>query len=143
MESATGPAMRIGELAGASGVTARTIRYYESIGLLPVPDRRGSHRSYDASNVERLRRIEMLKSLGLSLEEVAEVLTAYADESASAKRHVAEVLRQHLAETDRRLAALKKFRKELVFRIELVDAYAERDERAPRSRRGSGGRKSP
>lgn len=127
--------MRIGALAEAGGVTPRTIRYYESLGLLPEPGRLGAHRSYGPADLERLRRLEMLKELGLSLDEIAEVLTAYAAESAAAKRKVADVLRRHLDETDRRLAALKKFRKELLLRIDLVEAYAERDERAPGRRR--------
>jgi MerR family copper efflux transcriptional regulator len=126
--------MRIGALAAQSGVTTRTIRYYESLGLLPAPARRGAHRAYSARDFERLRRIELLKELGLSLDEVGEVLTAYADESAAAKRQVAAVLRGHLEETERKLAALKKFRKELLFRIDLCEAYAERDDRTRRRR---------
>lgn len=127
-------AIRIGALAERSGVTTRTIRYYESLGLLPEPARRGAHRSYGDADVGRLRRIELLKDLGLSLDEVAAVLGAYADEGAPAKRKVAEVLRGHLQDTDRRLLALKKFRKELRHRIDLCDAYAERDERSSRRR---------
>lgn len=120
--------MRIGVLARITGVTTRTIRYYESLGLLPVPDRRGAHRTYDHADVARLRKIELLKDLGLSLEEIGGVLEAYADE-VTAKRRVVDVLRSHLNETDRKLAALKRFRKELVFRIDLCEAYAEKSER--------------
>jgi MerR family copper efflux transcriptional regulator len=127
--------MRIGELAERAGVTTRTIRYYESLGLLPEPDRRGAHRSYGADNERRLRRIELLKSLGLSLDEVREVISAYADESPRAKRKVAAVLRAHLGETDAKIAALKAFRKELLFRIDLVEAHADNEERNRRRRR--------
>lgn len=128
--------MRIGDLAKTAAVTTRTIRYYESLGLLPVPERRGTQRYYTDDDVARLRRIELHKELGLSLDEIIEVAGAYADGPAAAKRKVAEVLRRHLAETDRRLAALKTFRRELLFRIDLVDAYVEKEERA-RSRRTS------
>lgn len=124
--------MRIGELAATAGVTPRTVRYYESLGLLPEPARRGAHRSYDATDVKRLRRIEVLKGLGLSLDEVREVIEAYADESPRAKRKVAEVLRRQLAETDSKLAALKAYRKELLFRIDLVEAHADNEERRRR-----------
>lgn len=124
--------MRIGALADAAGVTSRTIRYYESLGLLPEPGRLGAHRRYGPADLERLRRLDALKELGLSLDDIAEVLPAYAAESAAAKRKVADVLRRHLDETDRKLASLKKFRKELLLRIDLVEAYAGRDERAPR-----------
>jgi len=127
--------MRIGELAELAGTTTRTVRYYESLGLLPEPERRGAHRSYGTDDVARLRRIELLKSLGLSLDEVREVISAYADESPRAKRKVAEVLRRHLAETDSKIAALKAFRKELVLRIDLVEAHADNEERNRRRRR--------
>jgi DNA-binding transcriptional MerR regulator len=121
--------MRIGELAERAGVTTRTVRYYEGLGLLPVPARSGTHRTYGESDVARLRRIELLKRLGLSLDEVREVISAYAEESPRAKRRVADVLRRHLAETESKLAELKAFRKELLYRIDLVEAYAERYER--------------
>ena len=122
--------MRIGTLAQVSGVTTRTVRYYESLGLLPEPERRGAHRRYSAADVERLRRIEVLKELGLSLDEVAEVLSAYGEDAVAGKRRVGDVLRRQLDETDRRLASMQKFREELVFRIDLVDAYAEHTERS-------------
>jgi MerR family transcriptional regulator, copper efflux regulator len=125
--------MRIGELATRAGVTTRTVRYYESLGLLPEPGRRGAHRTYTDDDVKRLRRIEVLKGLGLSLDEVREVIEAYADESPRAKRKVAEVLRRQLAETDSKLAALKAFRKELLFRIDLVEAHADNEERRRRT----------
>lgn len=126
--------MRIGALAEQSGVTTRTIRYYESLGLLPEPERRGAHRTYGHADVARLRRIELHKDLGLSLDEIAAVIQAYGGDVTTAQRGVADVLRTHLEETDRRLSALKKFRKELLFRIDLVEAYAEKSERATRVR---------
>jgi MerR family copper efflux transcriptional regulator len=131
-KSATPASMRIGALAELTGVTTRTIRYYESLGLLPEPERRGTQRYYSEDDVARLRRIELHKELGLSLDEIIEVAGAYAEDPTAAKRKVAEVLRRHLAETDRRLAGLKAFRKELLFRIDLVDAHIEKEERARR-----------
>jgi MerR family copper efflux transcriptional regulator len=122
--------MRIGELAAKAGVTTRTVRYYESLGLLPEPTRRGAHRSYGDDDVTRLRTIERLKSLGLSLEEVREVFSAYAPGSLRARRKVADVLRRHLAETEHKIAELKAFRKELLYRIDLVDAHIENEERS-------------
>lgn len=122
--------MRIGELADRSGVTTRTIRYYESLGLLPEPERRGAHRTYGRADIARLKRIELHKELGLSLDEIAELITAYGGDVVPTQRGVAQVLRRHLEETDRRLASLKQFRKELLFRIDLVDAYVEKNERA-------------
>jgi DNA-binding transcriptional MerR regulator len=78
--TATAPkALRIGELAELTGTTARTIRYYEEIGLLPGPGDRaqGKHRSYSDADVERVREIIRLRDLlGLSLEELSKLLEA-------------------------------------------------------------------
>jgi DNA-binding transcriptional MerR regulator len=71
--------LRIGEVAELTGTTARTIRYYEEIGLLPGPEDRaqGKHRSYTEADVERVREILRLRDLlGLSLEELAKLLEA-------------------------------------------------------------------
>src|ERR671934_1326932 len=70
--------LRIGEVAAAAGTTTRTIRYYEEIGLLPAAGREpGSHRLYDAADVERLTDLLRLKSLlGVSLEELRDLAAA-------------------------------------------------------------------
>lgn len=71
--------MRIGEVAELTGTTARTIRYYEEIGLLGDGAARelGKHRCYSAADVERIREIVRLKELlGLSLEQLSQLLEA-------------------------------------------------------------------
>ena len=71
--------LRIGEVAKRCGVTPRTIRYYEEIGLLPaVADRDpGSHRLYGERDVERLEELLQMKEvLGVSLEELRDLATA-------------------------------------------------------------------
>jgi DNA-binding transcriptional MerR regulator len=71
--------LRIGEVARRLGVTARTIRYYEEIGLLPAAGERagGAHRAYVEADVERIAEILRLKELlGLSLEAVRGMLEA-------------------------------------------------------------------
>ena len=68
--------LRIGEVAERTGVTPRTIRYYEEIGLLPRSGSRepGAHRLYDDADVERLAELLELKSLlGISLDELREI----------------------------------------------------------------------
>src|SRR5579864_3796941 len=66
-----GRAFRVGELATASGVTVRTLHYYEEIGLL-VPNRtEAGHRVYSTQDVERLSRICLLRRMGLPLSAVA------------------------------------------------------------------------
>ena len=74
-----GAELRIGEVAKLAGTTPRTIRYYEEIGLLPVPGGRepGAHRSYAGADVERLTELLRLKDLlGVSLEELKELIEA-------------------------------------------------------------------
>ena len=70
--------LRIGAVAQRSGVTPRTIRYYEELGLLPRVERaEGKHRVYSESDVERLRELTRLRDLlGLSLDELRSMITA-------------------------------------------------------------------
>ena len=69
--------MRIGEAARRSGVTTKAIRYYEGIGLLAEPPREPSgYRSYGEGDVSRLRFIASAKQLGLTLEEIGDILGA-------------------------------------------------------------------
>ncbi len=64
------PSLTIGQVAKTSGVAAKTIRYYEQIGVLPVPSRAASgYRLYDQPCVERLRFIRRARSLGLPLQQ--------------------------------------------------------------------------
>jgi DNA-binding transcriptional MerR regulator len=85
--------LRIGEVAELTGTTARTIRYYEEIGLLDsAPERtQGKHRVYTQADVDRVREIIRLRDLlGLSLDQLSQVL-----EAESARAH----LRDELAQT--------------------------------------------
>lgn len=67
--------MRISELAAQAGVAASTVRYYERIGLMPAPDRTESgYRAYDSEAAARLLFITRAKRVGLTLEQIAEVL---------------------------------------------------------------------
>lgn len=85
--------LRIGELAERTGVTPRTIRYYEEIGLLARGERRkGSHRAYDEADVERVLELTQLRDLlNLSLDELKQLVEA---EDARA------ILRRRFHETD-------------------------------------------
>ena len=67
--------LRIGEVAQLSGITPNAVRYYHRTGLLPEPERTdGGYRLYDASDLLALRRILRLRSLGLPIRQVKEVL---------------------------------------------------------------------
>ena len=81
--------IRIGEVAERTGLTPRTIRYYEEIGLLPgPPDRRkGAHRAYDEGDVERLNELSRLRDLlNLSLDELKQLVEAETARSAIRKQ---------------------------------------------------------
>ena len=83
--------LRIGEIAERSGVTPRTIRYYEELGLLPRSEREhGKHRIYTEADVERVRELTRVRDLlGLSLEELRSMLLAE-DARAEVRRRFAE-----------------------------------------------------
>ncbi len=105
--------MIIRELAKQTGVPARTIRYYESIGLMPQPRRAtNNYREYTSSAVERLRFIAGARSLGLSLADIAEILAARDDGIAPCQR-VLDALDQQMADIDRRIADLLALRETL------------------------------
>jgi MerR family mercuric resistance operon transcriptional regulator len=71
-----GRALTIGQAAKATGVAAKTIRYYEQIGVLPAPRRTASgYRQYDESGVERLRFIRRARALGLPLQDLKALTT--------------------------------------------------------------------
>jgi DNA-binding transcriptional MerR regulator len=70
-------ALTIGQLAKATGVTSKTIRYYEQIGVLPTPSRSPArYRQYDQSGVQRLRFIRRARSLRVPLREIKTLVTA-------------------------------------------------------------------
>ena len=98
---------RIGELARKGGVTARTVRYYESLGLLKTQDRQdGSQRHYTDEDLVYLNRIIQLKRYGLSLEEIAEIIRLGNEDSTGQKRRL-ELLKQYRKLLSRELQHLK------------------------------------
>lgn len=105
--------MRIGELAEHGDVTTKTIRYYESIGLLKEPVRTaGGYRSYDDAAVERLRFVRDAQASGLSLTEISSVLDIKAAGDRSCE-HTASLLERHLADVDAQIERLTAARAEL------------------------------
>ena len=121
--------MRIGEFAEQAGVTPRTIRYYEGLGLLGPSEREGQgFRYYSEAELARLKKIDALKQLGLSLEEIGEVLPLYCDDPTGlrGKRRVLEILQRQLAETDDKVAMLQRFRADLKQNIDRIQAFIER-----------------
>ncbi|WP_116209360.1 heavy metal-responsive transcriptional regulator [Streptomyces olivoreticuli] len=102
--------MRIGDLATASGLTTKTIRFYEQAGLLPEPPRTpAGYRDYTGDATNRLAFIRDAQGAGLTLAEIRSVL-ALRDGGESPCGHVTELISQHLADIERRLAELRKTR---------------------------------
>ncbi len=105
--------MRIGELAGRVGVTAKTVRYYESIGLLDEPERTPSgYRDYADAAVERLDFIRDAQATGLTLTEIMSVLELKAA-GASSCEHTRNLLRRHLDDLDDQIARLRATRDQI------------------------------
>ena len=105
--------MNIGELAKRTGVSSKTIRYYESIGVLPGPERAANgYRSYGGEAEDRLQFIRDARATGLSLTEIGSILELR-DEGEATCEHVAELLAHHVIELDQRIAALEAAREQL------------------------------
>ena len=111
MTTAQQPTYQIGELAARSGLTADTLRYYERLGLLPPPQRTaGGFRVYPLATLDRLSFIKQAQSLGLSLQEIRD-LVSYTDGGGLRRcRRVRDLLERKLADLDARLTELQEFR---------------------------------
>jgi DNA-binding transcriptional MerR regulator len=118
----------IGELAERIGLSTRTLRYYEELGLLPgVRRRAGGRRVYGRDELERLRFIQRLKGLGLSLAEIRELNAVHGIQGSTRQMlmRLDELLSRQLSEVDDRIRELtslrdeiQKYRDHVVARIE-------------------------
>lgn len=86
---------RIGELARKANVTTRTVRYYESLGLLKTQERAdGGQRHYTDEDLVYLNRIIQLKNYGMSLDEIAEIIRLGNEDATGEKRRL-QLLKQY------------------------------------------------
>lgn len=105
--------MWIGKVAERAGLSADAIRYYERIGVLPEPDRTpGGFRVYGPEVLDELAFVEQARSLGLTLEEIAEIVAMVA-RGAEPCNHVRDRLRQRLSEVEERIDELAGLRRRL------------------------------
>ncbi|MFI6938988.1 heavy metal-responsive transcriptional regulator [Streptomyces sp. NPDC050418] len=105
--------MRIGDLAARSGLTAKTLRFYEQAGLLPAPPRTaGGYRDYPEESVERLAFVREAQSAGLTLAEIRSVMTLR-DRGQAPCAEVTRLIDDHLAEIEERLRELRRTRSTL------------------------------
>lgn len=106
--------MNIGQVAGASGVPAKTIRYYESVGLIPPAGRTAAgYRAYGRKDVETLRFIQRARSLGFAVKDVANLLALWRDRT-RASGDVKAVALNHIAEIEQKIAELESMRRVLL-----------------------------
>src|SRR5689334_13725239 len=97
----------IGDLARESGVKIVTIRYYEQIGLMPLPVRTaGNYRSYDDDARQRLRFIRRCRDLGFTLDQVRDLLRL-ASEKTKPCEEVKAIAAQHRRDVENKLEDLK------------------------------------
>ena len=102
--------MNIGQAAKHSNVNAKTIRYYESIGLIPDASRTGNgYRTYSDKDVETLRFIHHSRNLGFSVKDVGTLLDLWRNQK-RASADVKALALSHIKEVDRKIEELRKVR---------------------------------
>jgi Cd(II)/Pb(II)-responsive transcriptional regulator len=106
--------MRIGEIARLTGCNVQTLRYYETEGLLPAPERRSSgYRDYSHTHVERLNFIRHCRSLDMSLTEIKQLL-AFCSRTGAACTDVNQLIDQHIGQVQQKISALQCLKTQLV-----------------------------
>lgn len=113
--------MPIGELSRRTGCNIETIRYYERIGLIPEPPRRGTYRSYGEDDAARLGFVRRARELGFTLDQVRALLTlAQGDQHSCAEaRDLADA---HLHDVRARIADLARMERVLAASVRACDA---------------------
>ncbi len=105
--------MRIGEVAAQVGVETSTIRYYESVGVLPEPERTASgYRTYLPEEVDRLRFVTLARSLGVGLDDIRQIL-GLRDQGEAPCGYVRGVLNRQVEAVEERIRQLEALSGEL------------------------------
>lgn len=99
--------MNIGQASKATDVSAKMIRYYESIGLIrPAARRNSGYRDLDDRDLNDLRFIKRARNLGFSVEEITQLLALWRDRERSS-REVKAIAERHVADLDQRVAEMQ------------------------------------
>lgn len=126
MSQKTPQSVQIGELAKRLGITTRTIRYYEEIGLMGQSERLGGGtRTYNREDILRLKFILKLKDLGVSLKDIQELANIFdinAQNFATITPKLIEILDHHIARVDEKMASLSSLRQDIVeYRVRITE----------------------
>lgn len=114
--------MRIGQLADRAGVSATALRYYESIGLIPEPERTASgYRDYTEEALAQLRFVRDAQAAGLTLAETREILDMKASGQSTCE-HTRALVDKHLADIESQIESLLAAKRELTALAERADA---------------------
>ncbi len=107
----------IGELANTLGLTTRTLRYWEEVGIIEsVPRADGATRGYTPYYVRRIRFIMKLKDFGLTIKEMQDLYVAYGEAKQTERMipRLVEILDEHINKVDEKMAKLASLRKDIV-----------------------------
>ncbi len=109
--------MNIGDVARLSGLPAKTIRYYEDIGLVRPQRSENGYRSFRETDLHKLNFIGRARALGFTIEDCRALLELYEDETRESAS-VKEIARNHLAQIDEKIAHLETMRATLAHLVE-------------------------
>lgn len=109
--------MNIGEAASKSGLPAKTIRYYEDIGLIRPARAENGYRDYAEADAHKLAFLARARGLGFTIEECRNLLSLY-DDKDRASADVKRIANGHLADIDRKIDELQSMRRTLARLIE-------------------------
>lgn len=120
--------MQISDLAETLGITTRTIRLYEKLGLVKPPNRTdGRVRYYEKTDVKRFKFVLKVKELGLSLEEMKELAQLYDRERQVPEKimpRLIELLDTHLKNIRQKISTLQSLEKDITaYRHRIVDQF--------------------
>ena len=118
--------MNIGEAARRSGLPAKTIRYYEQIGLVAALRRDNDYRDYGDREVHELRFIARARALGFSIDQCRHLLALYRDRHRTSA-DVRDAARQHIAEIRAKIAELEAMERTLSNLVEACHGDARPD----------------
>lgn len=109
--------MNIGDVATASGLPAKTIRYYEDIALVTPKREANGYRVFSENDLHKLRFLARARALGFPIEDCRTLLALYEDKGRSSAE-VKELSRKHLDEIDQKIAQLQSMRNTLAHLVE-------------------------